>query len=222
MNFLVPTSVPIRKPSPESKVVGWSGAQGADWAKRNPKSVRDLDASYLERFGITRTAVNEQMLARVPRDARVLEIGCAAGAQLNALHAIGFRDLHGCDLSSDALASCPWPHEVADGCDLPYEDETFDLVMTSGTFMHIPMARKPAFLQEIMRVSRRWYYGVEMWSHQPTMWDFADLIPPAWTIDWYPMLDSHGWPIVERLHLEALNPETGGRPLACFLMERAG
>ena len=220
MSLLVPASVPVRAPALERRVTDWGGAQGADWARRNPQSVAELDASYLEKFRITRTAVNERMLARVPRTARILEVGCSGGNQLDALHAGGFTSLEGCDLSTDALAKCRWPAKVADGSDLPYEDSSFDLVMTSGTFMHVPPGRKVGFLAEIKRVSSRWYYGCEMWTSTPMAWDFANLIPPAWTCDWFAALADPAWPIVERALLEPTEPFA--RPLAVWLMEKTG
>lgn len=43
---------------------------------------------------------------------------------------------------------------VADGAALPYQDETFDVVVALDTLEHIDPVHRPAFLSEIKRVSR--------------------------------------------------------------------
>lgn len=217
MSFLLPVSAPVRPPSMEGRAVEWKGVQGVAWAQRNPHTVPELDKNYMERFEVTRTAVNLKLLARVPRTASVLEVGCSAGCQLNALAAVGFTNLEGVDLSAEAIAFCDWPAQVADGCRLPYPVGAFDMVMISGTLMHVPPHEKLLFMAELKRVARRWIYGVEMWSRGFLVWDFADLIPPAWTCDWYTILNDPAWPIVERRHLIDINDRS---PLAAFLMER--
>src|SRR5690606_31867736 len=68
----------------------WLTEYGESWARRNPKTAPELDAVYMQNFRQTRTALTERFLAGVPRDARVLEVGCAAGAQLDVLARLGF------------------------------------------------------------------------------------------------------------------------------------
>jgi hypothetical protein len=215
--FLVPTSLPVRLPSLAARVEDWKGPQGAAWARRNPTTVHDLDATYIKRFGVTRTALNEEMLQDIPRDASVLEVGCSAGCQLDALAAIGFTDLHGVDLSPDAVAMCRWPAKVGDGLRLPYDDRSFDMVMTSGTFMQIAPHQKQAFMAEMQRVARRWIYGCELWTEREVAWDFADLMPPAWTFDWFKHLPRAGWPIVRQRKVLGVEQIA---PLAFYLLER--
>jgi hypothetical protein len=71
-------------------------------------------------------------------------------------------------------------------------------------------------MDEMQRVSRRWIYGVEMWTREPTEWDFGDLMPPAWTYDWFNRLPSGGWPIAKRRMLSS----TIIAPLAVYLLEK--
>src|SRR3990167_2768357 len=152
---LVPASVPVRACSDLAQLIhraaGWKGEQGQAWARRNPATVQALDASYMERFGFTRTTLNLEMLEGVDRTASVLEVGCSHGAQLNALHALGFTDLQGVDLSEQAMLGCRWPTRVADGASLPFGDRAYDLVMVSGTLMHVPPDDKARFVDELKR-----------------------------------------------------------------------
>jgi len=199
-----------------ARTAEWKGAQGMAWALRNPATVEALDAHYRERFGVTRTALNAETLADVPRDARVLEIGCSAGRQLDALARSGFANLYGVDVSAGAVALCKWPAVVADGLHVPFADRSVDLVMTSGTLMQIPPHQRDRFMAEMQRVSKRWIYGCEMWTARETLWDFGDLMPPAWTYDWFERLPASGWPITRQRLLEG----RGGKPLALYLLER--
>lgn len=193
--------------------------QGAAWAQRNPSDVGDLDASYLKRFSVSRTDVNRWACEGVPLDATVLEVGCSAGGQLNAMAAVGFENLAGCDISADALKACPWPHKLGDGRSLPYSDGAFDMAMTSGTLMQIPPGARSQFMAECYRVAKRWVYGVEGASTRPIQWQFGTLIPNAWT-DMYPeTIMRPGWRVVRERWLMN-NPGMGQLNLRAYLLER--
>lgn len=201
--------------------LGWAGRQGAAYSVRNPKDIAGMDESYVKRFGITRTAVNEWALEGVPRTASVLEVGCASGVQLNGLEAVGFTHLGGCDLSDALMKDCPYPKRIADGRALPYESESFDMVMTAGTLMQIPPGSKKAFMDECYRVAKRWIYGVEGASIQSGTWDFGGLIPPAWT-DLVPeSILQPGWKVVRSRWLHPIFTSVNNKmSLRAYLLER--
>lgn len=51
----------------------------------------------------------------------------------------------------------PLPHYViADGRSLPFGDQAFDLVVSCDTLEHVPPANRPAFVDELLRVSRHY------------------------------------------------------------------
>lgn len=226
MSLLVQSSLPVR-PSAVDPAAGWAGRQGKEYTdpKRNPADVQGVDVSYVARFGIKRTEVNEWALEGVPRDATVLEVGCAHGPQLNVLAAGGFTKLEGCDVCAEALALCQWPTKLADGRSLPYADVSFDMVMTSGTLMQIPPGGKAQFMAECYRVAKRWIYGVEGATEVAREWKFwdsqkqEDVIPPAWT-DLFPeTVMRPGWKIVRARWLRPL-AEGGKMSLRAYLLER--
>ncbi len=52
---------------------------------------------------------------------------------------------------------CERPNYVqADACALPFEDAVFDVATTIDVFEHIPVAKRPAFLEELFRVSKEY------------------------------------------------------------------
>lgn len=78
--------------------------------------------------------------AALPEGGRVLDIACGAGDLLRGLQGAG-RDLHGCDISVEALrisaAEAPEAHlAVADAQNLPYRDSSFDAVYNLGSLEH--------------------------------------------------------------------------------------
>jgi len=75
---------------------------------------------------------------------QILDLGCGTGSDLRRLLDLGARpeNLHGVDLLAERLeharALSPQLHfELADAQALPFEDETFDLVMQSTAFSSI-------------------------------------------------------------------------------------
>ena len=220
MSVLFPSSVPPQVVSRNAAPSEWAKGQGIAWAKRNPATVAELDASYTERFGITRTALNAHMLEGLPLGTSILEVGCSRGTQLDALVEAGWTNVQGCDLSADAIALCKYPVRVADACDLPYGDAEFDLVLTSGTMMHVPYRMRSKLYGELTRVARKWVYGVEAWTPEPRRWEFGDLIPLAWSEDWRKSAWPEGWRLV-RSKLLTPHPGQGTMQLLAFVMERS-
>lgn len=217
---IIQASVPTR-PSVVDPTEGWAGLQGAASALRNPAHVEGTDASYLTRFGVSRTDINRQALEGVPLTASVLEVGCSHGAQLNAMAAVGFTNLEGCDISADALKACTWPHRLADGRALPYADGSFDVVMTSGTLMHIPPGARALFVSECYRVARRWIYGVEGANEGPARtWNFAGMVPNAWTELLPENILRPDWRIVRSRWLHHIDGQVYKMSLRAYLLER--
>jgi len=99
-------------------------------------------------------------LARLPRGARVLDVGCGA---------IGLRALEpGLDITGVDLAErpdYPGPFVRADAAaGLPFADGQFDLVYCSSVIEHVPVARRAAFAAEVRRVGRGWFVQTPAFS----------------------------------------------------------
>ena len=140
--------------------------KGSDYLDRNPKTGAEQDALYLGYFGLTRTTMNERFLKDIPKDLSILEVGCGAGCELDLLRDMGFTNLKGVDLNPRAVECCRGKGlDVieADAERLPFKDESFDLVMTNGLLIHIPLERLSVVMGEIVRVSRKYVMGLEYW-----------------------------------------------------------
>ena len=151
----------------------WTGDFGREYTDRNVCTLVEMDELYLRNYGVTRIQINEKFLKDVPRDARILEVGCNIGIQLLCLRQMGFSNLHGIEIQSYALdrAKRNLPQAVltqASAFRIPYPDRSFDLVFTSGVLIHIAPADLTAAIEEIHRCARTWIWGFEYYAPQTT------------------------------------------------------
>ena len=63
----------------------WSGDFGKEYTDRNTRQKDELNKVYQEWYGVTRVKMNETFLASLPKDTRILEVGCNTGMQLACL-----------------------------------------------------------------------------------------------------------------------------------------
>jgi ubiquinone/menaquinone biosynthesis C-methylase UbiE len=75
-----------------------------------------------------------------PRTSAVVELCCGRGNGLRALHELGFSRIAGIDISLPLLARYDGPGQVVGGdCrQLPFPDESKDVVIVQGGFHHLP------------------------------------------------------------------------------------
>lgn len=106
----------------------------------------------------------------------VLEIGANVGINL-----IGLRQVLGPEARLSAVEPNPRACEAlrqnrearlesvfeADAYRIPAADDSFDLTFTNGVLIHVPPARLPDAMREIVRVSKRFVLSSEYFSHVP-------------------------------------------------------
>ncbi|MFH0922972.1 MAG: pseudaminic acid biosynthesis-associated methylase [Candidatus Micrarchaeota archaeon] len=157
---------------PETKQLKqWEGDFGKEYTDRNELTPESLDADYTSKYGITRSELNSEFLAGIPKNARILEVGCNVGNQLSALQKAGWNDLWGVEIGDYALEKA---RRQTTGInlvksaaqDLPFKNGFFDLVFTSGVLIHIGPEHLPQALDEICRVSKRFVWGFEYYSEK--------------------------------------------------------
>jgi SAM-dependent methyltransferase len=104
--------------------------------------------------GRRRLFADELRRARVPIDARALDIGTGTGTNLRLLRDAGFSNVTGLDASDEAIRFCAQKQlgDVRQGdiCALPFGDASFDVVFATDVIEHIDDDGLAA--QEICRV----------------------------------------------------------------------
>lgn len=147
----------------------WVGQFGREYTERNPHTAEDVQKLYLERFGVTREDMNNEFISRLNRDIKILEAGCNVGAQLITLQEMGFKNLYGVELQEFAVEVAKRQSKninIIQGniLDIPFKDDYFDMVFTSGVLIHIHPDNLPKAMGEIVRCSRKYIFGFEYYS----------------------------------------------------------
>jgi SAM-dependent methyltransferase len=93
----------------------------------------------------------------------LLDFGCGTGVLLRVLRRLGYEGaLEGCDVSRRMLAEArsTWPggpippmHQMVEGrCERP--DASFDVIVSSGVFHHIPRSERAESYDELVRLTK--------------------------------------------------------------------
>lgn len=112
----------------------------------NPRFWQPVVPDFINHWGLT-------------SESAVLDVGCAKGFMLHDLAlALPGITVAGVDVSEyaieNAMESVRGSVEVANAVELPYEDSTFDAVISINTVHNLERDECAKALQEIMRVSR--------------------------------------------------------------------
>ena len=100
----------------------------------------------------------------LPETAKILDFGCGAGRMVRALRARGFVNAYGYDVRDGrTLVGAERDHiQVGSLLDLrlPYEDNTFDLVISNQVFEHVQDQVRT--FEELLRVTRPGGHGLHI------------------------------------------------------------
>jgi len=196
----------------------WEGKFGSEYTKRNMNV--DIDLLYLERFGVTRSALNKEFLGVLDLDIDVLEVGCNQGDMLEYLKRMGFGNLYGVDVNDYALNKAERKGLrviKADANDLPFMDGAFDLVFTSGLLIHIPPSKLKKVMNEIVRCSGRYVWGYEYYSPKSTEVVYRGNSNMLWKNDFAKLYKKLGLSLVKERRLPYLKEDLVD---TMFLMEK--
>lgn len=144
----------------------WSGEFGKEYTDRNYQTIFDSDLAYVKNYGVKRSEMNAEFLGSLDKEIKVLEVGCNIALQLLQLQSMGFTNLYGVELQHYAVERAKENVKniniiQGSGFDLPFKDNYFDLVYTSGVLIHIAPQDLPKFMAEIVRVSKKLIWGFE-------------------------------------------------------------
>jgi len=150
----------------------WQGDFGRSYTDRNFITPEEVDALWIKNYGVSRTALNLEFLREIPKNAKILEVGCNLANQLVLLQGIGYQHLYGIEAQSYALAATRT--RVLDlnliqgtAFDIPYKDNFFDVVFTAGVLIHIAPEDLDQALAEIHRCARTYIWGSEYYAPVP-------------------------------------------------------
>jgi pseudaminic acid biosynthesis-associated methylase len=150
----------------------WQSDFGDDYIARNTAEPAALDQIYFQRYGLSRSAMNQEFLADL-KIRNILEVGCNIGNQLALLKNQGYADLTGLEINYEAatVAQKRLPQaKIIEGSAfaLPFSDNQFDLVFTSGVLIHIHPDDLKTMMSEMVRVTKKYLWGFEYYAPQMT------------------------------------------------------
>ena len=151
----------------------WKSKFGKDYTLRNPMNAREMDKLSFERFGVTRTKLNEEFIGNLNRSAKILEVGSNVGTQLILLQKMGFKNLYGIEINRETIEISKSKSKNIDiiqgsALDIPFRDDYFDLVFTSGVLIHISPADIKRAMEEIHRCTKKYIWGCEYYADSYT------------------------------------------------------
>lgn len=147
----------------------WEGNFGKEYTDRNNYTHEGLNNYYKINYGYTKDDMNEEFLSKLDRDTKILEVGCNIGMQLNALQKMGFTNLSGIELQEYAVVKSKSLTKginiiQASGFEIPFADNSFDLVYTHGVLIHINPNDLTKIMSEMNRVSSKYIWGFEYYD----------------------------------------------------------
>lgn len=173
--------------TPQTQV--WKGDFGREYTDRNTMDIATLDALYLNRYGVTRTQINEMFFRDIPRDASFLEVGCNTGNQLLLLQRMGYSRLSGVELQPYAIDLARRRLQnvsLVEGSalEIPHQDGAFDVVFTSGVLIHIAPENLLRVMSEICRCSAAYIWGFEYYAPAATEVNYRGRSSLLWKMDY--------------------------------------
>lgn len=205
----------------------WDGEFGRRYIERHPTTVEGFDELREEQYGpaTTQTKLMEQSLGHLDRDIRILEVGANIGIQLRILRNLGFENLYGIDVQSYAVEKC---HQAApeldvieaNAFDVPFKDDYFDLVFTNETLVTIPPDRLDTAIDEIVRCSSQYVWGLEFYADAYTEIEWRGEDEMLWKTDFVDRYQQrHDLRLLESEFLEYQDNDDVDR---LFLLEKRG
>jgi len=147
----------------------WKNEFGKNYTDRNYMTVKEMDSLYKINYGITRTELNNEFLKDFDKNIKILEVGSNIGNQLLCLQNMEFKNLYGIEpqlYATELSKKNTKSINIIEGnaFDIPFKDNYFDLVFTSGVLIHINPNNISKALDEIYRCSNSYIWGFEYYA----------------------------------------------------------
>ena len=155
------------------QITKWKDKFGKEYTNRNALTLDELERMYENNYGLSRTELNNIFIGKFDHSIKILEVGSNIGNQLLLLQKMGFKNLYGIEINDYAVElSKQRTNNIniiqGSAFDIPFKNEYFDLVFTSGVLIHIPPLDINLALNEIYRCTREYIWGFEYYDEKYT------------------------------------------------------
>lgn len=204
----------------------WSGNFGKEYTDRNSREQSEWDKFYLENWGISKPDLNEKFLGNLPKDSKILEVGCNTGMQLVGLQRNGFSQIYGVELQPYAVQKAKEFTEniniiQGSGFDIPFKDNYFDVVCTNGVLIHISPDNLLKIMAEMVRCSKKYIWGWEYFAPETTTINYRGNNDYLWKADYAQIfIDNFGLKLVKKEIYPYINQAESGNADCMYLLEK--
>ncbi len=205
----------------------WKGTFGKEYTDRCTFEKQEWDNLYIQQFGNTKTAMNESFIGHLPKDIRILEVGCNTGHQLRGFQRQGFQYLYGIELQWYAIEKAKTMSQninfiQGNAVDLPFKDHFFGLVCTNGVLIHIAPETLDKVMDEMYRCTSKYIFGWEYYAEEMTDIDYRGNAGYLWKAD-YAAIFMRRFPdlqLVKKEFIPFINAEEKGNVNCMYLLEK--
>ena len=155
------------------QITKWKDKFGKEYTNRNALTLDELERMYENNYGLSRTELNNIFIGKLDHSIKILEVGSNIGNQLLLLQKMGFKNLYGIEINDYAVElSKQRTNNIniiqGSAFDIPFKNEYFDLVFTSGVLIHIAPHDINLVLNEIYRCTKEYIWGFEYYEEKYT------------------------------------------------------
>ena len=150
----------------------WLSQFGKDYLQRN-LTRDDFNKLYKDQTGFDVEKPFLDFFSDLDREIEILEFGCNVGLKLEILKKMGFKNLTGIDINSEALKIAKINNPDINFYDKTLSDfkligKKFDLVFTSLVLIHQSPSTINSVISEIIDVSNEYIFGYEYFNDDLT------------------------------------------------------
>jgi ubiquinone/menaquinone biosynthesis C-methylase UbiE len=146
-----------------------------------------MDKSYEQKYHsieeynwwfVSRRNTILSMIGNMPKDTKILDIGCSGGVLMLALKAAGFTNISGLDFSPEAIEQCKSKGLenvfVMDAHFPDFKDDEFDLIIASDCLEHLE--KDEVALKSWQRILKKGGQGLIFVPAYMSLWSEHDVI----------------------------------------------
>lgn len=155
------------------QITKWKDKFGKEYTNRNALTLDELERLHENNYGVSRTKLNNIFIGKFDHSIKILEVGSNIGNQLLLLQKMGFKNLYGIEINEYAVElSKQRVNNIniiqGSAFDIPFKNEYFDLVFTSGVLIHIAPHDINLVLNEVYRCTKKYIWGFEYYEEKYT------------------------------------------------------
>jgi pseudaminic acid biosynthesis-associated methylase len=164
----------------------WTGKFGQEYIKRN-QTLDKVNESYRKQTGITVQQIFEDFFDPLDRSSKILELGCNVGINFEILKKMGFSNLTGVEINTEAISIAKHNHPNLNFINSSIEEfnsnQKYDLVYTAGVLIHINPNSLNSIISKIVSLSKKYIFGFEYFSETLTEIQYRENNFTCWKQD---------------------------------------